>query len=133
MTHTFVLWLGRDMTDGPSIALDRDVSRLWTAVIAELDGPSRAIVSSCVPLTMHESTLMIAAPNEFTRDRLENRLRGRIEAALSDALGEPAHIGVTIDQSCTRATAGSRDTTPPTTSRSSSRAPRPAPGTTTRG
>jgi chromosomal replication initiator protein len=99
MTHTFVLWLGRDMTDGPSVGLDRDVSRLWTAVIGELDGPSRAIVSSCVPLTMHESTLMIAAPNEFTRDRLENRLRGRIEAALSDALGEPAHIGVTIDQS----------------------------------
>ncbi len=87
------------MTDGPSISVDRDISRLWTRVIAELDGPSRAIVSSCVPLTMHESTLMVAAPNEFTRDRLENRLRGRIEATLSDALGEPSHIGVTIDQS----------------------------------
>ncbi|MBI4901267.1 MAG: chromosomal replication initiator protein DnaA [Actinobacteria bacterium] len=87
------------MTDGPSLSVDRDISRLWTRVIAELDGPSRAIVSSCVPLTMHESTLMVAAPNEFTRDRLENRLRGRIEAALSDALGEASHIGVTIDQS----------------------------------
>lgn len=87
------------MTDGISVGPDRDVARLWKRVIDELDGPSRAIVSSCVPLTMHGSTLMLAAANEFTRDRLENRLRGRIEASLSDALGTQTHIGVTIDQS----------------------------------
>ncbi len=85
------------MTDTPPVAVGEDLASLWTYILSELDGPNRAIMSSCTPLTMHESTLMIAAPNDFTRERLENRLRGRIEAALSGALGEPSHIGVTID------------------------------------
>ena len=85
------------MTDTPPPGIGEDLASLWTYILSELDGPNRAIMSSCTPLTMHESTLMIAAPNDFTRERLENRLRGRIEAALSGALGEPSHIGVTID------------------------------------
>ena len=85
------------MTDTPPGSVGEDLASLWTHILSELDVPNRGVISSCVPLTIHESTLMIAAPSEFTRERLENRLRGRIEAALSDALGVPAHIGVTID------------------------------------
>ncbi|MGV8849179.1 MAG: chromosomal replication initiator protein DnaA [Propionibacteriaceae bacterium] len=85
------------MTDTPPPGIGKDLPSLWTYILSELDGPNRAIMSSCTPLTMHESTLMIAAPNDFTRERLENRLRGRIEEALSGALGAPSHIGVTID------------------------------------
>ena len=44
-----------------------------------------------------ESTAVIAVPNEFTRTQLEGRLRTRLEDALSDTLGRPIRIAVSVD------------------------------------
>ncbi len=72
------------------------VDDVWTKVLDTLDAPTRGLLSRCRPLMIHESALMVAAPDEFTRERMENRLRSRIEDALSDELGEPVRIAVTI-------------------------------------
>jgi len=45
-----------------------------------------------------ESTAVIAVPNEFTRTQLEGRLRTRLEDALSDTLGRPIRIAVSVDE-----------------------------------
>ncbi len=80
-----------DATDGIPLHL------IWRQVMDELDPPSRALVASCKPLTRHEATFMVAAPNEFTRERLENRLRSRVEHTLTDHYGTPIRLAVSID------------------------------------
>ncbi|MDO5287505.1 MAG: chromosomal replication initiator protein DnaA [Actinomycetia bacterium] len=73
-----------------------DVVELWTQVVETLDPPTRALLARCQPLMLHSSTVMVSAPDEFTRERMENRLRSRIEEALSDELGDQVRIAVTI-------------------------------------
>ncbi len=46
---------------------------------------------------MHESTAIIAVPNDFTRTQLEGRLRGPLEDALSMALGREIRLAVTVN------------------------------------
>ncbi len=72
---------------------------VWRHVMQALEPPQRALVASCQPLMLHEGTFMVAAPNEFTRDRLENRLRSRIEHTLSDHYARAVHLVVSIDTS----------------------------------
>ncbi|MEF2162564.1 hypothetical protein V3425_30560, partial [Pseudomonas aeruginosa] len=44
-----------------------------------------------------ESTAVVAVPNEFTRNQLEGRLRTRIEDTLSERLGKPVRLAVSVD------------------------------------
>src|SRR4051812_35945270 len=44
-----------------------------------------------------ENTAVVAVPNEFTRNQLEGRLRTRIEDTLSDRLGKPVRLAVSVD------------------------------------
>ncbi len=87
------------MTDEALATSGQSLDDLWTVVLDSLDTPSRVIVASCSPLTILGATLMVAAPNEFTRDRLENRLRPRIENVLSETAGTSLSIGVSVDPS----------------------------------
>ena len=49
------------------------------------------------PVTLHESTAIIAVADEFTRNQLEGRLRTRLEDALGAAFGRQIRIAVTVD------------------------------------
>ena len=49
-----------------------------------------------------ESTAVVAVPNEFTRNQLEGRLRIRIEDTLSDRIGKPVRLAVSVDPSLER-------------------------------
>ena len=72
------------------------VDQLWTNVVERLDPPTRALLARCRALMLHGSTVMVSAPDEFTRERMENRLRSRIEEVLSDEVGRQVRIAVTI-------------------------------------
>ncbi|MCH1865693.1 chromosomal replication initiator protein DnaA [Nocardioides sp. CFH 31398] len=48
-------------------------------------------------MSLHKNTAVVAVPNDFTRDRLESRLRTNLEERLSDALGRGIRIAVTVD------------------------------------
>jgi chromosomal replication initiator protein len=50
-----------------------------------------------------EGTALIAAPNDFTKDVLETRLRPLVTAALSAQLGTDIRLAVTVDPSITEA------------------------------
>ena len=65
--------------------------------IAELSSQDRAFISLARPLTVVENKVIIAVPNEFTKDILETRLRPAIEASLQDVLGIDAQMLVTVD------------------------------------
>ena len=49
------------------------------------------------PVTLHETTAIIAVPNDFTRTQLEGRLRTRLEDSLTAAFGTNIRIAVTVN------------------------------------
>ena len=46
---------------------------------------------------MHGSTVMIAVPNEFARERVESKMRHELEELLSDQFHKGIHLAITID------------------------------------
>ncbi|TAK70358.1 MAG: chromosomal replication initiator protein DnaA [Actinomycetota bacterium] len=80
-----------------------DLDRLWAAALAAADAAIspqvRAFVSLTRPLGLVEDTALVAAPNTFTRDVLETRLKPLLTGALSEALGRPVKLGITVDPS----------------------------------
>ena len=57
----------------------------------------RAFVALTKPLGLVEDTALIAAPNEFTKDVLEARLKPMVVQALSATLGREVRLAVTVD------------------------------------
>jgi chromosomal replication initiator protein len=74
-----------------------DLFRAWTRLIDGLPASHRAWLSASQPVTLHESTAIVAVPDDFTRNQLETRLRPTLEAGLSQALGQHVRLAVTID------------------------------------
>jgi chromosomal replication initiator protein len=83
-----------DTNDAPS-ALDLD--SVWRGLIDDLQPNQRAWLASSEPVTLHETTAIIAVPNDFTRAQLEGRLRTRLEDSLSEAYGSQIRIAVTVN------------------------------------
>ena len=73
------------------MAGDNELTAMWNAALNSLsDGTlspqQKAFVSLTQPLGLVEDTVLIAAPNEFTKDVLETRLRPLVSSALSGFL-----------------------------------------------
>ena len=77
----------------PAMTLDT----AWASILGQVDAPTRAWLQSTKPLTVHESTAMVAVPNEFTRERIETRMRSQLEEHLSDAFHKPMRLAITIE------------------------------------
>ena len=91
---------GTATLDDPEPALDE----VWAQAIAALaDGAlspqQRAFVNLTKPLGLVGDTALIAAPNDFTKDVLETRLRPLVLEALSSTLGRDIKLAVTVDTS----------------------------------
>jgi chromosomal replication initiator protein len=81
---------------------DLDLTDVWTRTLDSLGDTGmtpqqRAFVSLTRPLALIEDTALIAAPNEFTKDVLESKLRPLVVDALSRTLGREVRIAVTVD------------------------------------
>src|SRR3954468_23893055 len=74
-----------------------DLGTAWRGVVADLQPNQRAWLRASEPVTLHESTAIIAVPNDFTRSQLEGRLRGQLEDALTVAFGREIRIAVTVN------------------------------------
>jgi chromosomal replication initiator protein len=74
-----------------------DLSTAWRGVVDDLQPNQRAWLRASEPVTLHESTAIIAVPNDFTRNQLEGRLRGQLEDALTVAFGREIRIAVTVN------------------------------------
>jgi len=87
-----------DQPTPPSEVIDSaTLHRRWNSITEILPVTTRAWVTSSVPITLHESTLLVGVPNDFTRTQMEVRLRPQLEQALSDSFGRPIRIAVTVD------------------------------------
>ena len=76
---------------------------LWPGIVDNLPPNQRVWLTSSKPLMLAENTAVVAVPNEFTRNQLEGRLRTRIEDTLSDRLGKPVRLAVSVDPTLERA------------------------------
>ncbi len=70
---------------------------LWQHVTTNADSATRGWLSAIQPVAMHDSLLIVAVANDFTRDRVESRLRSTIESQLSDYLDTPTRLAITVD------------------------------------
>ncbi len=66
-------------------------------MIDDLPPSQKAFLAESRPVTLHESTAIVAVPDDFTRTQLETRLRPGLEDALSQALGRSVRLAVTVD------------------------------------
>lgn len=76
-----------------------DLGEAWTRVLAGLPPNQRAWLTNSRPVTLHESTAIVAVPDDFTRGQLETRLRPDLERILSESFGRDIRIAVTVDPS----------------------------------
>jgi chromosomal replication initiator protein len=81
---------------------DLDLTEVWARALESLGDTGmtpqqRAFVSLTRPLALIEDTALVAAPNEFTKDVLESKLRPLVVDALSRTLGREVRIAVTVD------------------------------------
>ena len=74
-----------------------DLATVWHNLVSDLQPNQRAWLSTSEPVTLHETTAIIAVPNDFTRTQLEGRLRTRLEDSLSQAFGTNIRIAVTVN------------------------------------
>ncbi len=74
-----------------------ELNGLWEDVVNAADIPTRAWLRRTKPLAMHGTTLMLAVPDETTRERVESKLRSEIERRLSEHAGRATHLAVMID------------------------------------
>ncbi|XSS42915.1 chromosomal replication initiator protein DnaA [Propionibacteriaceae bacterium Y1685] len=91
---------GVKLSESPSSGrrtTDDDLTSAWQHMVDQTSPAQRGWLRSAKPLTLHESTLMVAVPNDFTRERLETRMRTRLEEQASDHYGRTIHLAVTID------------------------------------
>ncbi|MGH3446649.1 MAG: chromosomal replication initiator protein DnaA [Nocardioidaceae bacterium] len=78
-----------------------DLTQAWTTLVDDLPASHRAWLAASQPVTLHESTAIVAVPDDFTRSQLETRLRPRLEDALSRCLGQQVRLAVTVDPALT--------------------------------
>ncbi len=91
-----------------------DLDQAWHSVLTDLQPHQRAWLHDSKPVTLHESTAIVAVPNEFTRSQLEGRLRAQLEDALTDRFGHEIRIAVTVDTSLEQHGDFSSETSPAT-------------------
>ncbi|MDQ2797507.1 MAG: chromosomal replication initiator protein DnaA, partial [Actinomycetota bacterium] len=74
---------------------------VWQRAQTRFDDPSirpqqKAWIGLTRPLGLIEDTALLAAPNSFAKDYLENRLRPLIASVLSEELGRDISVAVTV-------------------------------------
>ena len=79
-----------------------ELGPVWVRTLAgladgNLSAQHRAFLRLTRPMAVVGDTVLIAAPNDFARDVIANRLRTVLTDALSDELGSDVQIAVTVD------------------------------------
>ncbi|KRE39075.1 chromosomal replication initiation protein [Janibacter sp. Soil728] len=79
-----------------------DFSEVWRTTLESLDADGvpvtrRAFLSMARLVGLLDDTALIAVPDDFSKNFVEQRLRRHVTQALSDQLGRPIRLAVTVD------------------------------------
>ncbi|MFC4062913.1 chromosomal replication initiator protein DnaA [Planomonospora corallina] len=83
---------------------EMDLGAVWARVLEnstheDVPPVHRALLGQTVPFGLMNDTVVLAAPTDFARDALENKLRPLITQALSREMGRPMRFAVMVDPS----------------------------------
>ncbi|MGY4719047.1 chromosomal replication initiator protein DnaA [Naumannella cuiyingiana] len=70
---------------------------VWERIVSDAPREQGIWLRRSQPLTLHESTAVVAVANDFTRDRIETRMRQTLEQALGQHFGQPIRLALTVD------------------------------------
>jgi chromosomal replication initiator protein len=74
-------------------------SLAWEHLYSSSSPGLRRWLNTGQPVALHQDMLMVAVPNIFTRNQLENRFRSDIENSLSAYFGRNIQLAVIVDES----------------------------------
>jgi chromosomal replication initiator protein len=74
-------------------------SLAWEHLYSSSSPGLRRWLNTGQPVALHQDMLMVAVPNIFTRNQLENRFRSDIENSLSAYFGRSIQLAVIVDES----------------------------------
>ncbi len=81
----------------------QDFREIWSRLSEEMPPSNKAWLQASVPVTLEEQTGVVAVPDEFTRGRLEGRLRVMLEDLLAKILGRHVRLYFDVDpETCER-------------------------------
>ncbi|MFT3876418.1 MAG: chromosomal replication initiator protein DnaA [Propioniciclava sp.] len=78
---------------------DAALSSGWNHICEQAPAPVKPWFTSAKPLALHGSTLVVAVPNDFSRERVAVRHREWIETTLAAHYGRPIQLAVSVDPS----------------------------------
>jgi len=83
---------------------DLDYAQIWQHTIATLDADGlpvreRAFLTLTRLAGLLDGTALVKVPNDYTKDVVEQRVRDAVTRALSEQLGGPVQLAVTVDPS----------------------------------
>lgn len=84
------------METPPEAGQHKELGQAWRSVVEELQPHQRAWLTACQPEALHGTTVLVAVPNDFTRNQLEGRLRSELEDALSTRFGQEMRIAAIV-------------------------------------
>jgi len=89
---------------------DEGFPAIWARALDALDvagvtPQQRAFVRLARPVGLLDGTALLAAPNDLTKEVLEQRMRETITDLLSEQLGHPVRLAVTVDPALAAASA----------------------------
>ncbi|MCL2736507.1 MAG: chromosomal replication initiator protein DnaA [Propionibacteriaceae bacterium] len=73
------------------------LASLWSHLLSTIDPGTRALLSTSQPTSFDGAVLHLLVPNDFTRERIEQRLRSKIEQVASDYLNSPVRLSTSVD------------------------------------
>ncbi len=82
---------------GNQIPGERNLDDAWRHALKVAAPSNRPWLQNAKPLTVHESTVVLAVASDFTRERIETRLRTDVEEALSDYYSRPMRLAITVE------------------------------------
>jgi chromosomal replication initiator protein len=83
----------------PSESAAESTSLAWDHLYSSSSPGLRRWLNTGQPVALHQDMLMVAVPNIFTRNQLENRFRPDIESLLSGYFGRSIQLAVIVDES----------------------------------
>ncbi|MCL1923584.1 MAG: chromosomal replication initiator protein DnaA [Propionibacteriaceae bacterium] len=72
---------------------------MWDHLLGSVDQGTRSLLVSCSPAAFDGTTVHLLVPNEFTRSRIDNRLKGRLEEIATNFFETDVKIDTLVDES----------------------------------
>ncbi len=89
------------MTEADPLLHDDRLSQVWGIAVDSLSPGAKVWVHPAQPMTLHNNILLVAVPDDLTRAQLETRVKPALEHTLSQQLGAPTRLVVTIEPTLT--------------------------------